>query len=94
MTGPVSTPKGNQLLDSWASHQVPLPAPRTDSKELDLLQEWLASYEPAKFFDLDAPEGSSIISSLVTDCLSLNVNLRVGMAKEAYANFKPLVLGD
>ena len=59
-----------------------------------MLQEWLASYEPAKFFDLDAPEGSSIISSLVTDCLSLNVNLRVGMAKEAYANFKPLVLGD
>ena len=33
------------------AHQIPLKNPKTDSKELKELNEWLLSYRPAELFD-------------------------------------------
>ena len=53
------TPKGwgapkkvhEELVEGWfRCHQVPLPAARTDSEELSLLQQWLRSYHPSEGF--------------------------------------------
>jgi xylulose-5-phosphate/fructose-6-phosphate phosphoketolase len=54
------TPKGwtgPQFVDglpvegTFRSHQVPLPAPRTDPGQLAQLEEWMLSYRPAELFD-------------------------------------------
>lgn len=77
---------------SWASHQVPLPAARTDPVELAHLEKWLLSYEPSTWLDLKAP--GSIFTKDLDLGLPVDPERRLGLVKEAYANYKPLDLGD
>ena len=49
-TGPAAL-HGNQLEGFWRSHQVPLPNPKGDPEQLQMLEEWLRSYRPWELFD-------------------------------------------
>jgi xylulose-5-phosphate/fructose-6-phosphate phosphoketolase len=42
---------GEQVEGTFRSHQVPLPAARTDSDHRAVLQAWLRSYRPEELFD-------------------------------------------
>lgn len=50
LTGPVEV-HGRRVLDNYLSHQVPLPHAKTDSLELDLLSNWLKSYQFSQLFN-------------------------------------------
>jgi xylulose-5-phosphate/fructose-6-phosphate phosphoketolase len=81
-----------QLVNNFASHQVPLPAARTDPVELAHLNRWLASYSPSTLF---SPEPSSeLFSPVINSILPKSLERRLGFVSEAYADYKPLDLGD
>jgi xylulose-5-phosphate/fructose-6-phosphate phosphoketolase len=42
---------GNQVEDSWRSHQVPLANARDTDEHLKVLEGWLRSYHPEELFD-------------------------------------------
>jgi xylulose-5-phosphate/fructose-6-phosphate phosphoketolase len=42
---------GQPVEGTFRAHQVPLPAARTDRDQLEALEAWLQSYEPATLFD-------------------------------------------
>lgn len=81
-------------LSSFASHQVPLPDTRKDPKSLALLEAWLKSYEPEQIFDDQAGANHSIFRSDVVAALPKDEKRRVGFARDAYAGYSPLELGD
>ncbi|MEU4194228.1 phosphoketolase family protein [Kribbella sp. NPDC026611] len=49
-TGP-RTVDGEQVEDTWRSHQVPLSGVRTNEEHLLQLEAWLRSYRPEELFD-------------------------------------------
>jgi xylulose-5-phosphate/fructose-6-phosphate phosphoketolase len=49
-TGPKEV-DGLPVEGTWRSHQVPLPAPRSDATQLRQLGDWLKSYGPEELFD-------------------------------------------
>ena len=49
-TGPAFL-DGLAVEGTFRSHQVPLPAPRTNPEQLAALEEWLRSYRPEELFD-------------------------------------------
>jgi xylulose-5-phosphate/fructose-6-phosphate phosphoketolase len=49
-TGP-KVVDGLQIEDSYRSHQVPMSAPAENESHLQLLEEWLLSYDPHSLFD-------------------------------------------
>ncbi|MGW7681527.1 phosphoketolase family protein [Kribbella sp. NPDC054772] len=51
-TGP-HTVDGQQVEDTWRSHQVPLSGVRTNQDHLHQLESWLRSYRPEDLFDDD-----------------------------------------
>jgi xylulose-5-phosphate/fructose-6-phosphate phosphoketolase len=51
-TGPKEV-KGHQVENSWRSHQVPLSDVRDNPASLQLLEDWMRSYEPEELFDAD-----------------------------------------
>lgn len=79
---------------SFASHQVPLPAARTDAGELAHLNRWLLSYSPSTIFSSEADSSSSLFSSSINSILPKSLERRLGFVSEAYADYKPLDLGD
>ena len=70
-TGPKEL-EGKKLENFWRSHQVPLPAPKTDPEQLRLLEEWFKSYRPWELFD----ENGTLIPELRR--LSPTGRLRMG----------------
>jgi xylulose-5-phosphate/fructose-6-phosphate phosphoketolase len=42
---------GKPIEGTFRSHQVPLPAARTDPRQLRMLEEWMRSYRPGELFD-------------------------------------------
>lgn len=49
-TGPKAL--GEKKLEGfWRAHQVPLPDPRHDSGQLEMLESWMKSYRPWELFD-------------------------------------------
>ncbi|GAA5991913.1 hypothetical protein JCM11641_003020 [Rhodosporidiobolus odoratus] len=94
-TGPASE-HGKQLLNSFASHQVPIPDAKTDDGALKQLEQWLHSYDSEKFFDL-SPEKvkkGSIFQDLIYEALPKDQERRLGFSKETYNAYKPLELAD
>jgi len=70
-TGPKAL--GDKKLENfWRAHQVPLPAPRNDPAQLQMLEDWLKSYRPWELFDANG--------SLIEDlrCLSPTGDRRMG----------------
>jgi xylulose-5-phosphate/fructose-6-phosphate phosphoketolase len=43
--------EGHYLEGFWRAHQVPLPAVKKDGKQLKVLESWMRSLKPDKFFD-------------------------------------------
>ncbi|MGE9290756.1 MAG: phosphoketolase family protein [Puniceicoccales bacterium] len=78
-TGP-KTIDGHQVEGFWRSHQVPLSKPTQDGDHLQLLENWLRSYEPEKLFDKDGQPCEEIRR------LSPPKELRIGSSP--YANGK------
>ncbi|GAA6005738.1 hypothetical protein JCM11491_003990 [Sporobolomyces phaffii] len=94
-TGPPSE-HGKQLLNSFASHQVPLPDAKTDSGALEYLERWLKSYDAEKYFDFSEEnvKKGTIFKQELYDAIPKNVERRMGNLKETYDAFEPLELGD
>ncbi len=44
---------GHYLEGFWRAHQIPLPDVHSSPAHLQLLEKWLRSYEPEKYFDLE-----------------------------------------
>ena len=89
-TGPIST--GDlQLLNSFASHQVPLPKANSADDQLKQLSAWLLSYDPATLIPNDS---NGLFAEEIMRALPTKESDRLGFAKEAYAEYKPLDLGD
>lgn len=57
---------GQQVEGTFRSHQVPLPAARTDTRHREVLREWLQSYRPEELFD-EAGRPVAALSELVPD---------------------------
>ncbi|SCV69952.1 BQ2448_1346 [Microbotryum intermedium] len=95
-TGPLTDGKGKQLLNSFASHQVPLPAAGKDDEELEHLEKWLRSYEPGKIFQPGCrlSQGTSILNQDYDTVLAKQRQRRLGFVPEAYQGYKALNLGD
>ncbi|SGY13351.1 BQ5605_C010g05842 [Microbotryum silenes-dioicae] len=95
-TGPLTDGKGKQLLNSFASHQVPLPAAGKDDEQLDHLERWLRSYEPEKIFQPEhkLSQGTSILNQNYDSVLPKQRERRLGFVPEAYQGYKVLDLGD
>jgi xylulose-5-phosphate/fructose-6-phosphate phosphoketolase len=62
-TGP-KTLNGVPVEGTWRSHQVPLPAARTDAGQLAALEDWLRSYRPEELFDESGAPLPSIVDWL------------------------------
>jgi len=94
-TGPASE-HGKQLLNNFASHQVPLPDVRTDSGALEYLDKWLHSYDSEKFFDFSEAnlKRGTIFAPLLDEALPKDNERRLGFIKESYNAYKPLDLAD
>ncbi len=87
-TGPKKV-HDKQIEGSFHSHQVPLPAAKTDSQELKALQEWLESYNPKELFTAEGMPKDSILSIIPKDD-----DKKLGQRKETYDVYKPLEIVD
>ncbi|KAK4334960.1 hypothetical protein RTBOTA2_003703 [Rhodotorula toruloides] len=94
-TGP-SSEHGKQLLNNFASHQVPLPDAKTDDEANAYLERWLKSYEADKLFDFseDNLKRGTIFDQLLYEALPKDMERRLGFVKETYNAYKPLELDD
>jgi xylulose-5-phosphate/fructose-6-phosphate phosphoketolase len=55
---------GQPVEGTWRSHQVPLPAARTDQNQLAALEVWLRGYRPDELFDDGGAPRSSVVDWL------------------------------
>jgi len=49
-TGPPAV-NGHEVEGSWRAHQVPVPDPATNPRNLGILENWMRSYRPEELFD-------------------------------------------
>ncbi|KAF8331506.1 phosphoketolase [Cantharellus anzutake] len=100
-TGPRSV-DGLPVLGSFRAHQVPLPAAKTDDKQLASLGEWLKSYDVTPLIVGDRGQSEKVsrlpgdvhpealFSHTALRILPKKVERRIGMIKESYAGYEPL----
>lgn len=78
------TPKGwtgpaafnhHQIEGTWRSHQVPLADVRQDSAQLNLLETWLRSYDPASLFDANGALVSELQEAMPRPTLRMSASL-------------------
>ena len=86
-SGP-KTLHGEFIEGSFRSHQVPLPAAKTDPEELALLQEWLESYGPRDLFDASGAPIKEILDIIPEG------GKKMGMREECYKAYQPLHTPD
>src|ERR1700733_1570656 len=84
LSGPKSI-HGEFIEGSFHSHQVPLPAAKTDPEELEALKTWLGSYRPGHLFDRDGVPVKELLSVVPS-----NVEKKLGQRKESYKAYQPL----
>jgi xylulose-5-phosphate/fructose-6-phosphate phosphoketolase len=58
-TGPKKL-DGARIEGTFRAHQVPLPAARTDARQLAMLEAWMRSYRPEELFDAEGRPVASI----------------------------------
>ncbi|KAF8442369.1 phosphoketolase [Boletus edulis BED1] len=87
---------GEFIEGSFRSHQVPLPEAKTSPEELQMLQDWLASYRPEELFTVHSTQGETEGAPIsdVTDIIPVASEKRLGFRKEAYVGFQPLSVPD
>lgn len=84
LSGPKSV-HGQVIEGSFRSHQVPLPLAKTSEEELNLLSEWLKSYEPKELFNSDGSPVDDIIK-LIPE----RNDKKLGQRREASLAYTPL----
>lgn len=77
-SGP-KTIHGEFVEGSFHSHQVPLPAAKSDEEELKALQSWLSSYKPQELFE----DNGDVIDE-IKSIIPKTPEKRLGQRKEAY----------
>ena len=80
---------GEFVEGSFRSHQVPLPAAKSDPVELEALQTWLESYNPSELFDT-----SGGISKVVGSIIPSDNRRKLGQNPLSYNAREPLRLPD
>ncbi|KAG6373448.1 putative phosphoketolase [Boletus reticuloceps] len=87
---------GEFIEGSFRSHQVPLPEAKTSEEELQMLQDWLASYRPEELFTVHSTQGETEGAPIsdVTGIIPVAREKRLGFRKEAYVAFQPLSVPD
>jgi xylulose-5-phosphate/fructose-6-phosphate phosphoketolase len=80
---------GEFVEGSFHSHQVPLPAAKTDDDELAALRTWLESYRPGHLFRENGAPVMELLSLIPAD-----KDKRLGQRKESYKSFTPLGIPD
>ncbi|GAA1588637.1 phosphoketolase family protein [Kribbella sancticallisti] len=75
-TGP-HTVDGQQVEDTWRSHQVPLSGVRTNEEHLRQLEDWLRSYRPEELFDAAGRPDARLLE------LAPKASLRMGSSPHA-----------
>ena len=90
LTGPKSI-HGEFIEGSFHSHQVPLPAAKTNREELDALKDWLGSYRPHHLFDLQG-DGGPVKEILAV--VPVDSEKKMGQRKESYKSYEPLCTPD
>ncbi len=88
-TGPEAV-DGHKVEGYWRSHQVPIAAVRDNAAHLEMLEEWLRSYEPEKLFDASGRLAAELrdLAPTGTRRLSANPHANGGLLR------KPLRLPD
>lgn len=76
-TGPRAY-NGKQIEDTFHAHQVPLPDVKEDPAQLQLLEQWLRSYQPQELFDHEG--------QLFTELAALAPKGEKRMSASRYAN--------
>lgn len=79
--------QGKFVEGSFRSHQVPLPAAKTEVKELEALQAWLRSYQISEL--LNARGG---ITSTIDDILPIDDKKKLGQNPQSYDAHEELQL--
>jgi xylulose-5-phosphate/fructose-6-phosphate phosphoketolase len=87
--GGPKTLHGNFVEGSFRSHQVPLPAAKTDHMELEALQSWLRSYNPSELFD-----SAGRITTKVNSIMPLHAEKMLGQNPTCYNGFTPLNVAE
>ncbi|HEX4448080.1 MAG TPA: phosphoketolase family protein, partial [Polyangiaceae bacterium] len=72
-TGPKEL-DGLPVEGTFRAHQVPLAAPRTDAKQLAMLDAWMRSYRPEELFDASGSPIGRIASQAPRDELRMGSN--------------------
>lgn len=76
---------GEFIEGSFHSHQVPLPAAKTDEEERKLLQKWLRSYKPQELFNEDGTPKPEVLEIIPEKNAK-----RLGQRVEAYDGYTPI----
>ena len=87
-TGPKKL-HGEFIEGSFHSHQVPLPAAKTDKEELAELQKWLLSYKPTELFT----ESGDVVDVIKT-LIPTKAGKCLGQRSEVFEGYHPLKLAD
>ena len=74
---------------SFAAHQVPLMAAKTDDEELSQLQEWLESYKPKELFT-----NKGELTELVRSIIPTNDKQKLGQNPITYNSHEELKVPD
>jgi xylulose-5-phosphate/fructose-6-phosphate phosphoketolase len=76
---------GEFVEGSFRAHQVPLPAAKSDAKDLADLKAWLLSYKPDELFK----EDGDVVDEIKT-IIPKGGSSRLGQRREVYANYEGL----
>ncbi|GAA97976.1 uncharacterized protein L969DRAFT_21530 [Mixia osmundae IAM 14324] len=87
-TGPLKV-DGMPMVNSFRSHQIPLPKCASDDEQFEMLKKWLSSYHPESLFD---ESKSNIIRPEVLELVPKDEGRRLGLIKDAWNNYRPLDL--
>jgi xylulose-5-phosphate/fructose-6-phosphate phosphoketolase len=88
-TGP-KVVDGVPVENTWRSHQVPLSAARGDAAHLEVLEQWMRSYQPHELFDANGAPSSSIVDWLPIGDLRMGANPHANGGRRS----RPLELPD
>jgi xylulose-5-phosphate/fructose-6-phosphate phosphoketolase len=80
---------GNFIEGSFRSHQVPLPAAKSDKSELEALQSWLSTYNPQGLFT-----ASGLLAEVVSRILPADSEKRLGQNPQSFNRHEPLEAPD
>jgi xylulose-5-phosphate/fructose-6-phosphate phosphoketolase len=88
-TGPKEV-DGHKVEDFWRAHQVPILDPKTNTKSLKQVEQWLKSYKPEELFDKDGRliEELRELAPIGNRRISANPHANGGLLR------KPLVMPD